>query len=922
MVESTGLSQEVFSLSSVSRTSLIRWYFTLALVEGVIVLIVLLSVPGRSLGMWFVGLSTGRIVLLIFCLLLNTILLWVVLNLWRDASWRNKFANRVIFELDRERVYWSVILLAVLGFVVNLYFLFIGSRIAEVFPGIYKDMKFTFSVWSILFFRNYFIHLAPIAVWAIILSVQTMLTVRVIRYGTNLRVFKPYRKNLIALFLVFGIFFLLSVWIIRTGFGTVPDEVGWGVPGVPILPTQVLLASLIALVGFAIGAFLIFIFKPGFAHIYYIRLSTGTMDLIICLIIWVVAVLLWMEEPLKPNWFSPTPLPPNYEYYPYSDAANFDISAHSLLIGNGLEKGVIRPVYSVFLALIQAFNGIGYQKVIEWQILVMATIPSLLYLITKTLHHRLSGVLVGVLAIFHEINSISFSGVIDVSHSKLIMSDLPTTLGIILITLIVVLWLKKPDRRMLFPLLVGGILVLVMLIRTQVAILLPAILISSWLVLSHQPKTWLKSVFLLFLGILLVLSPWLWRNWQVTGEIAFTEAAQTSQAGLIGRRYSLSPYEQDNYQRNDETDSEYLSRMVRSAIQFAYEHPFETSRFIASHFLHNQISTILVLPASFTLSDNLAEFYSMLPKGGSAKPFEEWNQCCSLSDYIKKLGYWKTWNGILAKETILPLLTSMFLISIGLSVSWDRFGIIGLFPLFVNVSYSLSNALVRTSGWRFNLPVDWVGMMYYGIGLIQIFFWLVMFFGNRLFPSRFRPQEDYASIELDDNRIPWNKVVFIGLILFLISASIPIAERFIPKRYEDYNAQVVLSTLFKQDFWLSSGINSSTVENFLQQSNAVALFGRGLYPRFYSSGQGEPDRSWPSYKRREYDRLGFILLGPDRQSVILRTQKPPAYFPNASDIFVFGCAQEDYIDAYVIVFLDSSNEILMRSPLQKWACPE
>jgi hypothetical protein len=112
------------------------------------------------------------------------------------------------------------------------------------------------------------------------------------------------------------------------------------------------------------------------------------------------------------------------------------------------------------------------------------------------------------------------------------------------------------------------------------------------------------------------------------------------------------------------------------------------------------------------------------------------------------------------------------------------------------------------------------------------------------------------------------------------------------------------------------------VENFLQQSNAVALFGRGLYPRFYSSGQGEPDRSWPSYKRREYDRLGFILLGPDRQSVILRTQKPPAYFPNASDIFVFGCAQEDYIDAYVIGFLDSSNEILMRSPLQKWACPE
>ena len=641
--------------------------------------------------------------------------------------------------------------------------------------------------------------------------------------------------------------------------------------------------------------------------------------MIIWVLLWMAAVWLWTAEPLQPTWFSPTPVLPNFEYYPHSDAANFDIPGHSLLIGNGLEKGVIRPFYSFILALIQAFNGIGYQKVIEWQILVLATIPSLLYLITKTIHHRISGVTIGLLAIFHEVNSISLSGFIDVSHSKLIMSDLPTTFGVILITLMVILWLNKPDRRMVFPLITGGILVLTMLIRIQVAILLPTILITSWLVLYKHPKMWLKSISLLVLGALLILLPWLWRNWQISGEIAFSEAAQTSQAGLIEMRYSLSPDQENNYQRNKESDSEYLSRMAGSATQFVYEHPLEAARFITAHFLHNQISTILVMPAYFSLSDNSLKFLSKLTNGRVRKPFEVWKRCCTLSKYVEKLGYWKKWNGALARESMLPLLTSLFFISIGLVISWYRFRFIGLFPLCVNLSYSLSNALVRTSGWRFNLPVDWVGMMYYAIGLIQVIFWLVIFFGNRIIPSKSTLPVDDRSVPLEDKRISWKKVVSAGLILFLISASIPITEHFIPDRYQDYDAHVVLSNLIEQGL-SSSEINSSTLEDFLGQNNAVALIGRGLYPRFYPAGQGDPDLSWVSYRPREYDRLGFILLGPDRQSVILRMQNPPAYFPNAADILVIGCDQKDYIDAYMIVFLDPSNEVLMRSPLQDWVC--
>jgi hypothetical protein len=896
---------------------LIRWYFTLALIEGLIVLIVLLFLPGKPLSSSFVGWSIGRLLSLSFGLLLNVVLFWIVFNLWRRSSWIDRYIQRLVSALDQDKVYWSVIFLVALLFVISIYYLQIDSRNLEETQGSYNKLI----AWSILFFRYSLIHLAPFAVWTIFLCLQTWLTVRMLHYGTSLRVFTAYRKTFIALSVVFGLLFLLSIWIIRTGLGLLPDNVGWGAPGVPILPTQVFLATLISLVSYAIFTFSVYIFKQRLADSHDFRLPAGTMDVIICVLLWMAAVWLWTAEPLQTTWFSPTPVPPNFEYYPHSDAANFDIPAHSLLIGNGLEKGVVRPFYSFLLALIQAFNGLGYQKVIEWQILVLATIPALLYLITKTIHHRISGVTIGLLAIYHEVNSISLSGSIDVSHSKLIMSDLPTTLGVILISLMVIFWLRKPDRRMVFPLITGGILVLTMLIRIQVAILLPAVLITSWLVLYRHPKMWLKSMSLLALGSLLILLPWLWRNWQISGEIAFSEAAQTSQAGLIGMRYSLSPDQENNYQRNNESDSEYLSRMAGGAAQFVYEHPLEAARFITAHFLHNQISTIMVIPTYFSLSDNSLKFLSKLHIGRLSTPFEVWKRCCSLSKYVAKFGYWKKWNGALARESMLPLLTSLFFISIGLVISWYRFRFIGLFPLFVNLSYSLSNALVRTSGWRFNLPVDWVGMMYYGIGLIQIFFWLVMFFGNRIFPSKATLPVYDRSVRLEDKRIPWKKIASAGLILFLISASIPITERFIPDRYQDHDVQVVLSNLIEQGSSSSSEINSGILQDFLRQTNAVALFGRGLYPRFYPSGQGHPDPNWPSYKPREYDRLGFILLGPQRESVLFRTQKPPAYFPNAADILVVGCNQKDYIVAHLIVFLDSSNEELMRSPPENWVCP-
>ena len=76
-----------------------------------------------------------------------------------------------------------------------------------------------------------------------------------------------------------------------------------------------------------------------------------------------------------------------------------------------------------------------------------------------------------------------------------------------------------------------------------------------------------------------------------------------------------------------------------------------------------------------------------------------------------------------------------------------------------------------------------------------------------------------------------------------------------------------------------------------------------------------------SYTPRDYSRLGFTLIGPAPRQVVLRLSAAPSYFPNASDVLVLGCSRGDYLEAYLVVILDASDELLVRSPLEGWTCP-
>jgi uncharacterized membrane protein len=91
----------------------------------------------------------------------------------------------------------------------------------------------------------------------------------------------------------------------------------------------------------------------------------------------------------------------------------------------------------------------------------------LIYWLTKGLHQRTSAFIAAGLVILRERNAIALSGSIRVSHSKLMMSDLPAVVAVVLLTWLLVSWLQNPAHKRSLPIAIGGGVGLLMLLRPQ-----------------------------------------------------------------------------------------------------------------------------------------------------------------------------------------------------------------------------------------------------------------------------------------------------------------------------------------------------------------------------------------------------------------------------------------------------------------------
>ena len=158
--------------------------------------------------------------------------------------------------------------------------------------------------------------------------------------------------------------------------------------------------------------------------------------------------------------------------------------------------------------------------------------------------------------------------------------------------------------------------------------------------------------------------------------------------------------------------------------------------------------------------------------------------------------------------------------------------------------------------------------------------------------------------------------------IFVIGFAVPFSDRIIP--FQTLPAE---TTELEEIF--SEGIEPDQIsqiqvalDRFLKNENAVMLTGKGIYPRYYQSGEGEAGLQ-RNTQAMLFPRLTFTLIGKDTKTdVLLPLEKLPEYFPHGATVTVIGCNGGDYLDAMIVIIgTQNGTKFYRRTTMNKFMCP-
>lgn len=843
--------------SSTGRSNPNGWIalFGLWALHGAIALWQFVNLPSGSHSFLF-GLSPQRLLLSLF------LLFWSLFNLGLIAT-ASRTVPRLENWLGKPSVRDTVI----------------ASAILMIF--LRTDLAVVRSLWSgqlTLQYGAYVDRLLPILNLFAFVSFEILILAMAVNIRSRERIEFPLRSFIIKLLVVMILLGLMTIVVSSSGLGIAPVAQGdWsrGLPAVPLLEWQIILACM-----FCLG---MLIFESGG------KIPTiSHFDLWICLFLWAGAVVIWLSQPIIPNPSALGPHEPNFEIYPFTDSQVYDGYAQSILIGNGLgdEKIPQRPLYLVFLAFLHVLVGQGYQNMITVQTLVWAIFPVLLYLFGRDFLGRPVGISIALLAILRDYTSnlvSPFTG--NLSYSKLYLSEIPTAIFLVLFLLIGMRWIKAG-----FPLflgfLMGGILGVGMLIRTQVVAALPVIILIALLVDPKRIMSLIRAGILMFLTTALVVCPWLWRNWQNTGELIFDDPG--SQTANLALRYSrLNGVEVDILPLPGESSTDYNDRLMAIARDAFHSNPRGVVWGISNSFLNHGVNNILLFPLR--------------------------NELQTLGDlWVPTEPFWQKWEGRPTLPQGLLLSFYLFLFGLGVAVAWQKNGWLGFLPLGVNLFYNLWTSIALLSGQRFMLTMDWSIYLYYMIGLFALISWLLL----NLERGRFSVLKWYES-----NFVPpgwvrteksWRYYLLAGLLFFLTGSSLPLSEMVFPERYPLVSQDGILNHIKSSSSLERSGLDRACFQQVVAEDRLRVVQGRALYPRYYEAGDGENFTAAAGYAIIDEGRLVFELVGQAEYRVVFPMSQVPDSFPNASDVSVI---YGDNGDIWLILLKHEDEERIYISDL-------
>lgn len=636
------------------------------------------------------------------------------------------------------------------------------------------------------------------------LSAFQIILAWVLSFG-NLRSFRSILKQNRPLLLSFALFLIVilgTVLLISlTGLGLKPDAMFFNVPGMPLSGAQFF--PLLVFLALAV------IWFPGLAQRLPI-LKSWKFDLAIFLVIYLITAAAWNATPYPRHPDVVPPTPPHMQPYPIVDARVHDSGAISILNGYGINfKGYTdKPLYMAFLSVLHLLGGNDYWTIAFLQVCVLALIPPLLYLLGKSFHSRALGIFIAVVTLLRQRNAIILSHIIDSSNAKLLLTEVPTLLGISLFALLAFLWLRnwqhgaKPKLHL--ALLSGGIIGATSLIRLNPLLLFPAVGLVALLAIRKSIRVWFPQLALYTIGLLLIVLPWMISGTNPEGkpwlilkflDVIHVRYIEPSSFNPVGQPIAFTTASGAQFRLSTGIEANLISAPA------AFKHINDESSsfsefplFVVNHTLHNLVSSVLPLPDSIQYED---------------------------LNHLSQREYWQpenTWEGELPAAQMLLIFVNLALIAGGLGYGWVRWRWAGLLPAVLFLVYSLALGFARNSGARYTVPVDWVVFFYYGMGLI-----LVMRLIRQLVkedPAAAAPGERKPERAGSSSK---RQLAFAFLFLILLGSVTPLAGHAIPEK----------------ENLLAAGLEAETLPQDAAQhvteevwANSLLMAGEVLYPHY------------------------------------------------------------------------------------------
>ncbi len=737
------------------------------------------------------------------------------------------------------------------------------------------------------YFKSYYyyaLRFIPLAGWLAFASGTFALFLFASHHKVNKGRAQEYLQQNHAIFLVSAMTLLvigLIAWLASHRIvGMSPQEEDyWYGAGVPVLAWQVLTAILSG--GSAAWGEKKFL-RPG------TKVSVGRLpvDVVAFVILWGAAGFLWSQAPIQSNFMVSPPYPPNFEVYPSADGTNYDIASQYALIGQGLfNSGQMRvyferPLYSAFLFYLHLLAGQDFTRLLNLQAFLYGVFPALAYLLGKNLHSRGTGVGLAVLLTLRGWNGLETGGVLENSTQKMLLTEFPAAIGLALILLLAIRWAQQPQNRWQLAGWLSGCIGLGGFVRPHLLFLLPVGILLAIALYFRRKRIAAAVTGFMLLAYLAVTMPWLQFNGSGTSLISmYLWRVQA----IINERFdwTLPP------PNGTLAPRQIASLEIYGGFPSLPSKPL--TEFALDHFLNNLALSALALPTTLR---NL-ELISIVQKTET---------------------FWMAyWDGALSPSAQILLLVNLILIALGIGLAWKRARLIGLFPLFGMLAYFFINSLVRTSGGRYLVPADWVMILYYILGLAALFEIAAACFGSEVSPS----------FKIMDEPVRSGKPLWQGLIVLAllsgIGSAIPLTSSIHPPRYERLD-EIQIATKIEQHVLDQLSIDPAKLQAFLAQKPARMVEGRALYPRYIWRGIN-PLIPGHLLESRPYSRMTFVALGVHgHQPVVLVTGDEWFPLPNASDVIILGCQEDEFINAWG-VYLPETGVMHLRQPETPLNCP-